>query len=161
MVKKPRVYEKNVLYDNPKDLMQITNGRIRLRQSGENVEFCYKKPIKDDSGIKKEIEHQVEVSNFEITQKILEMMEFQPNYAYERFRTKYFNGKVEIVLDEFPFANFMEIEGEEVEILKIANLLELDFANNLVDSCDTLFANWRKTQNLPPTNMMTFETFDK
>ena len=155
-----RVYEKNVLYDNPQNLMQISDGRIRLRQTGDKTEFCYKKPIKDDSGIKKEIEHQVNTSSFAITETILKMIEFKPNYAYERFRTKYTNGEVEIVLDEFPFANFVEIEGAEDKILAVGERLGLDFKDNINDSCDNLFASWRKEQGLEPTNMMTFDTFD-
>ena len=87
-------------------------------------------------------------------------MEFKPNYAYERFRTKYTNGEVEIVLDEFPFANFVEIEGAEDKILAVGERLGLDFKDNINDSCDNLFASWRKEQGLEPTNMMTFDTFD-
>jgi len=40
-----RVYEKTVMYDNDRQIMQTTDGRIRLRVSDDSVELSYKKPL--------------------------------------------------------------------------------------------------------------------
>jgi predicted adenylyl cyclase CyaB len=82
-----RVYELNVMYDNPSHIMQITDGRIRLRKSGEDTILTYKKPL-SRKGIKKEIEYETKVSDFDIMEKIFGMMEFTKTTSYERYRTK-------------------------------------------------------------------------
>lgn len=158
----PRVYEKTVMYDNPQRIMQTTNGRIRLRASGKKYELCYKKPIAHN-GVKTEIEHEVKVSDFDTTKKILEMMEFTPATSYERYRTVLVSadGAVKITIDEYPFSSFMEIEGGEENIKKIALDLGFDFKDNLTDPCDTLFQKWRKERGLPFKPHMLFKDYDK
>ncbi len=156
-----RLYEKNVMYDNPNQLMIKTDGRIRLRQTGEKVELCYKKPLKDESGIKKEIEYEVNTTNFEITEKILDMMEFIPFSSYERYRTKIKGMDTIITMDEYPFQCFVEVEGSEVDIKKVALLLGLNMDNNTNLPCDTLFTEWRKGRGLPIQYNMTFADYDK
>lgn len=156
-----RKHELTVMYDNPQKLMQKTDGRVRLRKSGEEVELCYKKPITRE-GIKQEIEHQVKTSSFEETEKILEMLEFTKTTSYERFRTKLKKGSVEVDVDEFPFACFIEIEGSEEDIKNLAKKLNLSLKDNLTDSCDTLFLKWRKEKGLSEdVKDLTFEGYDK
>lgn len=154
-----RIYEKTVMYDNPQGVMQTTNGRIRLRASGKKYELCYKKPIPRE-GIKTEIEYEIEVSDFETTEKILEMMEFTPTTSYERHRTVLV-GAVKITIDEYPFSSFIEIEGEEEDIKKVALDLGFNIKDNLTDPCDTLFQKWRKEQGLPFKPHMLFKDYDK
>ena len=53
--------------------------------------------------------------------------------VYERYRTVFFNGEIEIVLDEYPFGLALEIEAKkeidnpEVVIDKYVKLLELNY----------------------------------
>lgn len=157
-----RRYEKTVMYDNPGTLMQISDGRVRLRKIGEETEFSYKKPI-TRNGIKKEIEYEVTTSNFEITEKILENMEYLPVSSYERYRVTGFNKdkSIKLTIDEFPFANYIEIEGNEEKIKKIALNLGLKIEKNITKSCDTLYQEWRKDKGLIFAPHMLFEGFDK
>ena len=157
---KPRTYELSVMYDNPQQLMQKTDSRIRVRQSGDTIEFCYKKPI-TRKGIKKEIEHQVEVNELDSLVAILASMEFTPTTSYERYRTEYTFNNVKITIDEYPFANFVEIEGAEDDIISTAGRLGFDINENLTDSCDSLFIKWRRDKNLPFTQHMKFKGYDK
>lgn len=151
-----RTYEKTVMYDNLTELMQITDGRVRVRQSGDRVEFSYKKPITRE-GIKREIEHEVEVSDFAELEKIIEKMEFRPTTSYERYRTELQKDGVKATLDEYPFAKFLELEGAEDKIKEAAVVLGFDLNDNLTDSCDTLFTNWRIAQGLKPVPHMRFD----
>lgn len=161
ILSRPRVYELSVMYDNPEKIMQISDGRIRLRQSGDRVELAYKKPITRE-GIKQEIEYEVVVSDLNQIQKILGAMEYHPTTSYERHRTEYKNNSgTKITIDEYPFATFIEIEGEKEKIVKDALGLNLEMANNLTDSCDTLFAKWRNDKNLSFTPHMRFDDYQR
>ncbi len=133
-----RVYELSVMYDNPSQIMQTTDGRIRLRKSGEKTILTYKKPI-SRKGIKKEIEYEVEVSDFNTTEKILKMMEFTKTTSYERYRTYFHKNHIEVMIDEFPYGTFVEIEGEEKHIVTLSKDLGFDMGDNLTDSCDTIY----------------------
>jgi len=153
-----RVYEKTTMYDNRESLMQTTDGRIRLRRSGNKFELSYKRPITRE-GIKKEIEYETEVSDIEQMEKILKEMGFEPTTSYERYRTTIKKANAKITIDEYPFATFIEIEGNEKVITKLAN--DLGLKNNITKSCDTLFAEWRLSKNLPIIDDMLFSNFNK
>lgn len=158
--KRERTYEKTVMYDNPAGLMQITDGRVRVRQSGNRVEFSYKIPITRD-GIKRELEHEVVVSDFSELEKILEKMEFTPTTSYERYRTELEKDGVKATIDEFPFAKFLELEGPEDQIKAAAEGLGFAMKDNLTDSCDTLFTKWRQEQGLNPVPHMRFDDYQR
>lgn len=157
-----RNYEKTVMFDNPDQTMQVTDGRIRLRQTGDSAELSYKKPI-TRNGIKREIEHEVIVSDFKITEKILKEMLFTPVSSYERYRitAKDFTEKIKVTIDEFPFADFIEIEGPEKLILSLSDELKLNKTKNLTKSCDTLFQEWRTVKGLDFKSHLLFNDFDK
>ncbi|MHB8443365.1 MAG: class IV adenylate cyclase [Patescibacteria group bacterium] len=133
-----RVYELSVMYDNPSQIMQITDGRIRLRRSGEKTILTYKKPL-SRKGIKKEIEYEVEISDFDTMEKILKMMEFTKTTSYERYRTYFHKNHIEVMIDEFPYGVFIEIEGDEKHIVKLSRDLGFRMNDNLTDSCDTIY----------------------
>lgn len=153
---KKRTLEKTVMFDNPQGLMQTTDGRIRLRQGGKKIELSYKKPI-TRNGIKKELEYETEVSYFGETKKILEMMEFTPTTSYERYRTEFEKDGLKATIDEFPFAVFLELEGPENGIKKVAKAMDFDLKNNLTDSCDTIFTKRRLAKGLKPINHIKFD----
>ncbi len=67
-------------------------------------------------------------------------------------------GKVEVVLDEMPFGNFVELEGEEKEIRKTADLLQLDWDNRILDNYLALMSRLKAHHELPFDNL-TFENF--
>ena len=158
-----RVYEKNTMYDNPAQLMQLSDWRIRLRISWDQAEICYKKPIKDESGIKKEIEFETMVGDPATISKILNMMEFFEVSSYERYRTSYLNNTnwIKITIDEFPFDTFIEIEWWEEEIKEAASHLWLKFSENLTKPCDTLFNERRKERGLAETMIMSFDSYNQ
>ena len=162
---KGRLYEKTTMYDNPDNLMQRTNGRIRIRNVGEvQVEFSYKKPLPSDGGPKKEIEYEVSLEQgSEALKHIVEHMGFHETTSYERYRTTFTNATrtIKVTLDEFPFANFIEVEGDEKDVTKTAEALGFRLADHLNKSCDTLFTEWRAERGLPMTNHMRFEDYDK
>ncbi|MCL4392671.1 class IV adenylate cyclase [Patescibacteria group bacterium] len=150
-----RVHEISVMYDNPSKIMQITDGRIRLRKSGEKTILTYKKPL-SRKGIKREIEYEVEVSDFNIMEKILKMMEFTKTTSYERYRTYFHKNNVEVMIDEFPYGVFIEIEGNENNIIKISNDLGFNMKNNLTDSCDTIYTKRCIEKGIEPSKHILF-----
>jgi len=159
-----RQYQSNIMYDNKDGLMQTTNGRVRLRLLGDtgNKVLTYKKPLESVNGAKREIEYEINFSDKdEQIEKILNAMEFHITTSYERYRVEWKIGKTHITIDEYPFADFIEIEGEQEDIEEIAKKLGLNFENALDKPADTLFQEWRKARGLGFKGEMRFEDYDK
>lgn len=159
-----RSLETSTMYDNNEEIMQHKDGRLRVRTlSGGKGEFCYKKPISRDK-IKKEIEYEIcKLSDDEIDtlKNILNEMGFSKVSNYERYITTIMIGDIKVTIQEFPFSNFIEIEGAEIKIKRVAKMCGLDIKNNLTKSCDTLFREWRIERGLVPTPYMHFRDFSK
>ena len=157
-----RKYEKTVMYDNQARIMQRDDGRIRLRQAGDRYSLSYKKPLPNTLGQpKKEIEYETEVGSFELIDKILHTMEFKSTSSYEKYRTTILEKSVQITIDEYPYQAFVEIEGNENNILEIAIDLGFDISTHINLPADTLFNLWRKERGLPESMHMSFADFDK
>lgn len=158
-----RKYEKTSMYDNRDFLMQKTDGRIRLRISWEKYEISYKKPIKDESWIKKEIEYNCSIEHPENLSKILNTMDYHEVSSYERYRSTFINNDhtVNITIDEFPFDTFLEIEWDEEIIIEYANKLWLSLKENITKPCDTLFNERRRSQWMEEKMIMNFDSYDK
>lgn len=162
--KKPRQYQSSVMFDNPAGLMQVTDGRIRVRTLGKsgNKVLTYKKPLPPKNGAKREIEYEISFQdpNGQI-EKILEAMEFTPTTSYERYQTSWEINGVHVTLDEYPYADIIEIEGEKERIERLAKELGFDTRKGLTKPVDTLFQEWRKKRGLPFKPHMRFNDFDK
>lgn len=155
-----RVYQKTVMFDNDHDLMQKTNGRIRLRQNGEKTSLSYKRPLPSEA-VKKEIEWETCIDNWQTGEELLRAMGFHETTSYEKYRTSFdFNGS-KIEIDEYPFANFVEIEGDEANVKEIAQSIGFDLSKALTKACDTLFTEWRASRGLPMKPHMMFQDYDK
>lgn len=156
-------YQQTIMFDNAEKLMERTDGRIRLRQHGDKITISYKKPLPSDGNHKKEIEFETEVGNFEVMKNILKMMEYSPTTSYEKYTThlKFKDYDAELEIQKYPFATFLEIEGEKEEIEKIAKELNLDSKTALKKPVDTLFCEWREKRGLPIKDHMKFDDYDK
>jgi adenylate cyclase class 2 len=154
-----RIYQKTVMFDNDQKLMEATNGRLRLRTHGDTVTLSYKRPLPSHQ-TKKEIEWETTVDSWDIGVNIIQAMGFYETTSYEKYRTSFPYKDVKVEIDEYPFATFVEIEGDEDAIKSIATELGFDMSKALQESCDTLFAQWRKERGLSEKNHMRFEDYD-
>jgi adenylate cyclase class 2 len=156
-LKAARVFERNVRYDDAEHTLTPQGKVIRLRQD-TRVRLTYKDEGKVADGITSRFEAEVEVSDFEAMETILGKMGYSPYLVYEKYRTTYTMDGAEIVLDEMPYGNFVEIEGEAGTIKKLVDILELGSARRYEGSYSTLFERVRQKLGLRFTNL-TFANF--
>lgn len=154
-----RVYERNVRYDD--DNTRLTNSDMLLRlREDSRVRLTYKSPSVIERGISTRDEFEVEVSDFETMQRILDQLGYKPYMVYEKYRTTYQLNEVEIVLDELPYGNFIEIEGIPSEIETALTLLDLASAERIIHSYARLFEFVKHHLELNFQDL-TFENFEK
>jgi adenylate cyclase class 2 len=96
---------------------------LRLRRTDKKTLLTYKERLPGHSGIKRQIEHETEVEDFETALRIFESLGYTPSLVYEKKRRTWRLAKVEIVLDTLPFGLYMEIEGTAEAIKKAEDML--------------------------------------
>lgn len=128
--------QKRYVYDmKPKNDSQW----LRLRTDGYKTTLTYKNIIKDTIDGTKELE--VEVSDFEKTNNLLEIMGYINKGYQENNRIKYELNNVEIDIDTWPMIpTYMEIEGKnEEDIMNIVKLLNIDENKITALNCQDIY----------------------
>jgi adenylate cyclase class 2 len=99
------------------------------------------------------------VSDFNAAWQFLEALGYKESVRYEKWRTTYLLDELEITLDEMPFGNFTEIEGNDpAQIQRTATKLALDWSARINSSYMVLFDQVRRNKNMTISNL-TFEDF--
>jgi adenylate cyclase class 2 len=117
-------FEENTLYAGPG--LERGNRVLRLRRvrGGRSV-FTFKESMTGAAGIKRRREDETTVADPEALAAILDALGYTPSVIYEKRRETWLVAGVEVVIDELPFGQFIEIEGAEESILEAERQLEL------------------------------------
>src|ERR1044071_8914017 len=121
----PRLLETNLRFDLPDNSFRSSGRVLRLRRDTES-KFTYKGAGQNKSGVLDRQEIEFAVGDFEKARQFLEALGFRQTMFYEKYRATYEFENASIMLDELPYGNFVEIEGENVEeIQRVAGKLDL------------------------------------
>lgn len=101
--------EENIIYGGGP--LSAETSVLRLRSVNGLTLLTYKRRMPGSDDIKTQIEFETRVSDAAATRDILTALGFAPVLIYEKRRSKWHLGEVELVMDELPFGLFMEIEG--------------------------------------------------
>jgi len=154
----PRVLETNIRFDLPDARLRSEGRVLRLRQDTE-ARLTYKDSGKGEHGIIKRAEIEFTVEDFNKAKLFLEALGYQKILIYEKYRTTYEFEACHIMLDELPYGNFVEIEGENIESIRLAaEKLNLNLGTSITASYSALFERARQTLGFTFTDL-TFENF--
>ena len=155
-----RELERNLRYESADSVLEPRGIVLRLRQDSR-ARLTLKMPGDSAPGqdaILQRFEAEVEVSDFDTAALIFERLGYQVQLRYEKYRTTWALGRAEIVLDELPCGNFVEIEGDAQQIERTVQALGLEQAPRLPLSYSALFAQIQAHLGLP-LHELTFEAF--
>jgi adenylate cyclase class 2 len=155
----PRLYERNVRFDNPWDGLRMQGKLLRLRQDAR-ARLTYKgepqTAVDSEARVREELE--VEVDDFQTTFSLLRKVGFEPRQLYEKYRETFHFGLVEVVLDELPFGDFVELEGDDAAIRAVATALELDWERRILANYLAIMASLQERFGLSFDDV-TFDNF--
>lgn len=157
-----RVYERNVRFDTADERLLARQALLRLRQD-TRVRLTYKGLSAQDAAGEAKVREEIEltVEEFDRMALIFERLGFGAVQTYEKYRTTFHLGDVEVVLDEMPFGPFVELEGASDTSLKAAaGALGLDWSRRLLTNYLELMARARRAFDLP-FNDLTFDNFER
>lgn len=159
VLRHPRVLERNIRYEDAAGTLVPGGIVLRLRQDSQ-VRLTYKSPAEPSTGdgLQARFEAEVVVDDFATMDLILRRLGYRPLMIYEKYRTTYTLGQVEVVLDEMPYGCFVEIEGPPGAIESAVQLLGLAACHRFAESYARLFDNVRANLGLPFTDL-TFANF--
>lgn len=111
-----RTFEDNALYDLPGGVLAASGRLLRLRRYGEEAVLTFKGPVAGARRHKVRVEEETRVADPVRLERILEGLGYARTYRYQKFRTTFRLGSLEVALDETPIGTFVELEGEPDEI---------------------------------------------
>ena len=155
---KPRHHELNLRFDLPDGSLTRAHRVLRLRQDGRAL-LTYKGAGQAGAEVAVRQEVEVEVSDADACRRLLEALGYQVSMIYEKYRTTYRLGNVEIVLDEMPFGLFCEIEAPDAgTIHQLAERLHLNWQARIAMGYYTLFDQLKAARGLN-IHDLTFDNF--
>jgi adenylate cyclase class 2 len=158
----PRVHEKNQLFLSPYQDFKAERIVLRLRQDEKN-KVTYKAPAPQDAvGVHARVEIETTVGDYEAMDELLQALGYTHGLYYEKYRTIYHFESIpdaDIMLDELPFGNFVEVEGTPDAIEAVLEELHLTDNHRLSTNYAGIFEAIRERQRLSDINHIGFDAF--
>ncbi len=152
-----RVFEANTLYDRNEELSHRLSV-LRLRQD-KRSRLTYKEPVKgSDPEFKIVRELEVEVSDIQQMEQILESLGFLVIRKYEKWRETFRIGETILLLDTTPIGVFLELEGRRRDILKLVPMLNMDWKKRIILNYMQMFEIVKEQEGLNFSDL-TFDLF--
>jgi adenylate cyclase class 2 len=117
-------FEENIIYGG--NNLDGKSAVLRIRKTQDKTILTYKQSIENDFNVKQRTEHETEVADFSELKNIVDGLGFEARLVYEKRRKTWHFRAVEIVLDELPFGDFLEIEGSITTIAEAEMFLGIE-----------------------------------
>jgi adenylate cyclase class 2 len=123
VVRVPRYFETNSLFDFPERLLQKRGEALRVRQARGRAWLTYKGPVHGSGRIKQRKEYETTLDDSGAVEEILRHLGLSECFHYEKYRAIYTLGDLEVNLDEAPMGFYLELEGLPDRIEAVADIL--------------------------------------
>lgn len=143
-VARRRCHEKNTVYDRPGDSWLMAGRLMRVREVGKSCQLTVKLPVAYQGDHKVREEHEIMADDPVQLLHILDALEFEPEWRYEKFRTEFRKPREsgKILLDETPVGDYLELEGAADWIDRTAERLGFSKSDYIVASYRGLFVDY-------------------
>ena len=156
---KGRVFENNVRYEDENNTLIRKKSLLRLRRDAKTILTFKSSPPVASTEFKVFNELEVEVSDFETMNRILENLGLHPEQLYEKWRETLILDQTGFYLDTMPYGTFLEIEGSEKDIRTYAASLGLNWQKRILLNYLEIFQIIRQTLSLNFKDL-TFKNFE-
>lgn len=153
-VSQERRFESNTVYDTKDRALKQSGTLLRLRKAGAKCTITWKGPSQNGRyKIRPELE--TVIASYEVLDRILLQLGFEPSFRYEKYRTEFADGGAGVVtLDETPIGDFVELEGPGEWIDGTAARLGFAPSDYILDSYAKLYLADCERRGVQPKNMI-------
>ena len=157
-VRAGRYLETNLVFDYPDRSLRAAGILLRLRDKQGRAVLTVKRPPEQEgpSALKVFEEIESEVEEFETVQRALEIVGFRVAFTYEKVREKWSFGGCAVCLDRLPFGDYVEIEGEEPDVVRCVEDLGLGGKPTSKDTYHAINIEYRRGSGLEPDENFVF-----
>lgn len=156
-----RHFESNIILDFRDSRLRRSHSLLRLRTEGERHLMTFKGPPQASDSYKIRTEIETEVEDEEAAQQIFESLGLRPNFRYEKYRTAYAERKQRkgaghplLVFDETPVGHYVELEGPEKWIDRVARRLGYDKRDYVTSSYAALYHDYCRRKGIKAGDMV-------
>lgn len=157
-----RYHERNQLYTSSYQDFDAEKWVLRVRNDPRGDRVTFKSPAADVvQGTNSRNEFETSVGDGRVMDEILQRLGYHHGLFYEKYRTIYRLpdiGNVELMIDELPYGNFIEIEGAPRAIEQAIDVLGLQEAHRVFTNYAGIFEAIRKKLGLAMSEL-TFTNF--
>jgi len=143
-LEKKRRFEENILYDFPSRSLSQGKQALRVRKTDRKTFLTFKGSPQRSRKFKVRDEYETEVKNEKQLKKILKSIGLIPSFRYQKYRAVFKHKKLKLCLDETSIGNFLELEGEREQIVRMAVALGYSKKEFIKKDYVQLFQEMRK-----------------
>jgi adenylate cyclase, class 2 len=157
-IARERTLEHNLRLDTPDGSLKKNGCLLRLRRD-DRVSVTYKDRTEVQDGVITRREIEFVADDFQIVLKLFNALGYKEVVVYEKYRTVYRLGDVEVALDELPYGDFVEIEAPSNPLIEgVVQMLGLDGTKAIVTNYLGLFERLKQARGIG-IHDLTFENF--
>jgi adenylate cyclase class 2 len=156
---KGRVFENNIRYEDEKNTLIRKKSLLRLRRDAKTILTYKSSPPTASREFKVLNELEVEVSDFQTMNRILENLGLHTEQIYEKWRETFILDQTGFFLDTMPYGTFLEIEGTQKDIRTYAASLDLNWQKRILMNYLEIFEIIRQALSLDFKDL-TFNNFE-
>lgn len=155
-VRAARHFEENLLFDTARGDLKRLGMMLRLRVANGRARLTLKGAARSSRYYKIRPEAEAPVASAGATRAILGGLGFHPAFRYKKYRTAFGRKREagEVVLDETPIGNFLELEGSPRWIRRVARALGHRPDDFLTATYADLYRAWRRRHGGPKLAMV-------
>ncbi|OIQ48771.1 CYTH domain protein [Pseudodesulfovibrio hydrargyri] len=158
-----RYFEANTVFDRPDRSLKRDGILLRLREKQGRAVLTVKRPPEAPAPSALKIFEEIEtgVDDGAAMAEALETLGFAPAFRYEKVREKWRHMDCAVCLDRLPFGDFVEIEGDEAQVLACAAWLGLNAACTTKATYHGLNIEYRVEKGLEPDENFVFGSAER
>lgn len=155
-----RHFEANDLFDFGDLRLRRHRALLRLRTAGPRYIVTFKGAPRPSERYKVRKEIETEVKDGTQLRTIFKALGLRPVFRYEKYRTVYATngrrmaGGPLLVFDETPVGDYVELEGTQRWIDRVARQLGYNPQDYITASYATLYKRYCRKKGIPPRNMV-------
>jgi adenylate cyclase, class 2 len=149
-----RHLEDNYLLDFHDALLKSRQCLLRVRFEGDAGRLTYKGPPKPDGIFKTREELEIKLDDGTTMVQILDRLGMVVCFRYQKYRREFLLDGIHVTVDETPIGNYIELEGAEEGIRKLALKMGIAESQFLRSSYYTLYLEHCRERGLTPKYMI-------
>jgi len=150
-----RIYEQNIVLDQPDGAVRGSGRLLRVRLVGKKV-ICTYKGVEIPGPHRRREEREFAASDLTECLALFAGLGFTPSWRYEKYRTEFARESEPgvVMLDETPIGTFLELEGPSRWIDRTAKELGFSSDDYIFLSYARLHAQWCAEDEKPMCDMV-------